>query len=607
MMTLYKDIIPTWKMVDFNDQFHKAIYEDIQDKSGQFIYGVIWNGRLVYRIIYIEDQTITELYRFVFYKDVIIRESNDYVWEIVTLGMVLQDKAVKIRNILCMAYWQELFINFKNYADISQKRAMIPVLEHVQYDYCKLTLGAFLEVYRKTLDEVRPTNDVPERILQELYRRNHEPYCTVKLDKDLVVVTGEKRCKYLSLKEQTRVYFDSNGAYYFVKNIVTGKWQHEDLCKQFVYENEIKDRLVDKNVFSGTCGERYTEYGVPGKLNYKNRIIYGNLLAQMNYLAAEQAAKMQTPLYEEILNNIYQGNIIDGSRSLPELLGVTGPQLKFFEGIEIPGRIDVFGKYMKNYELKYYYPDIKKRIYAVSYYLKCFNRSYYFWENDDRELSIDLFYAAAQTVNSIEKCDPEKRYRIEYEYCDYLRMRERFLELLKYMQDDDPIKGEMKKYGIPPINVKPSKIHDSHNKLSDIMYIIKEKKTIDKYSKDIRYRKEHEAQKIEYTNDKYSILMPKDAADIIREGRILHHCVGHGGYIESMARGTCRILFLRDNHMPDKPLITIEERNGAIVQCYGFEDSLNTDKAIKEFICEYANIQGFIIKAIIYKEKKIAI
>ncbi len=102
------------------------------------------------------------------------------------------------------------------------------------------------------------------------------------------------------------------------------------------------------------------------------------------------------------------------------------------------------------------------------------------------------------------------------------------------------------------------------------------------------------------TDGKYSILLPDNAHAIIREGRILHHCVGHGGYIEALAEKRCRILFLRSNENLHEQLITIEEQDGIIRQCYGVEDRKNSDIGIEQFIEKYAALRGWGISAVIY-------
>ena len=125
---------------------------------------------------------------------------------------------------------------------------------------------------------------------------------------------------------------------------------------------------------------------------------------------------------------------------------------------------------------------------------------------------------------------------------------------------------------------------------------------IEKYDARISNIKEKESSDWEYRTGKYSIIMPENARDIINEGRQLNHCVGRAGYIEKMAKGNCRILFLRNNQDIHKPLITMEEVNGVIRQCYGYGDSLNKDPEIRDFIKEYAEHKGLSIQACIYSE-----
>lgn len=168
------------------------------------------------------------------------------------------------------------------------------------------------------------------------------------------------------------------------------------------------------------------------------------------------------------------------------------------------------------------------------------------------------------------------------------------------MQDDDPLRQEIIDFGEVPINIKPSKIRDYHNKLGRIVDVMNCSDQIVKYTAAIEERHEKEARKIEYTNGKYSILIPKDAREIIREGRELQHCVGRAGYIQSMAAGKCMILFLRESMDLDTPLITIEVRDGKIRQCYGFRDSYNHNPQIREFVKEYAALRDLTIDAVIY-------
>lgn len=74
---------------------------------------------------------------------------------------------------------------------------------------------------------------------------------------------------------------------------------------------------------------------------------------------------------------------------------------------------------------------------------------------------------------------------------------------------------------------------------------------------------------LEYSNDQYSLILPKTGSDITREGALLRHCVG--GYVRNVEEGRTTIIFLRKNEDIDNPFYTIEVSNSnRIVQIHGF-------------------------------------
>lgn len=54
----------------------------------------------------------------------------------------------------------------------------------------------------------------------------------------------------------------------------------------------------------------------------------------------------------------------------------------------------------------------------------------------------------------------------------------------------------------------------------------------------------------------YSMILPKDAQDLIREGKVMRHCVG--GYVDRIIRKETLVMFLRDSENLDEPFATIE-------------------------------------------------
>lgn len=73
-------------------------------------------------------------------------------------------------------------------------------------------------------------------------------------------------------------------------------------------------------------------------------------------------------------------------------------------------------------------------------------------------------------------------------------------------------------------------------------------------------------------DDTYVMVAPTRGSDLVIEGQQLSHCVG--SYVDRVASGNTRILFLRHSKEPSKPYVTVEvNRYNQISQAYGFSDS----------------------------------
>lgn len=82
-----------------------------------------------------------------------------------------------------------------------------------------------------------------------------------------------------------------------------------------------------------------------------------------------------------------------------------------------------------------------------------------------------------------------------------------------------------------------------------------------------RYKKLQKA--YEYCDEKYCIVIPKGATEIVLEGRALSHCVG--GYAERHIKGKTTILFMRNVENTEEALVTIElnEESLTVIQAHG--------------------------------------
>lgn len=74
-----------------------------------------------------------------------------------------------------------------------------------------------------------------------------------------------------------------------------------------------------------------------------------------------------------------------------------------------------------------------------------------------------------------------------------------------------------------------------------------------------------------YSDGDYTVLAPQNILAIIKEGRMLHHCVGNDGsgerYYERIERRESFIMFLRRTNEPEDPYYTLEiEPDGTVRQ-----------------------------------------
>lgn len=107
--------------------------------------------------------------------------------------------------------------------------------------------------------------------------------------------------------------------------------------------------------------------------------------------------------------------------------------------------------------------------------------------------------------------------------------------------------------------------------------------------------------KLEFSNEKYSIIVPKKLIEIIQEGISLHHCVG--SYIDSICSKYNKIYFLRKNGSLDQSWFTIDvDYTNNVRQVHTKYnqtiDSVPEYNELKEFLNLWANKKNLILKNI---------
>ena len=136
----------------------------------------------------------------------------------------------------------------------------------------------------------------------------------------------------------------------------------------------------------------------------------------------------------------------------------------------------------------------------------------------------------------------------------------------------------------------PKDLETEHNKL--VLEINKAKADKRKQEVNDRYPdiKKHYRRirnRYYFENDEYIIRPARSAAEIVDEGRILHHCVGGDNYLRKHNTDKSYILFLRFKSDQNEPYITIEIDGTKILQWYGAYDKKPDEENINNLLREY--------------------
>lgn len=94
---------------------------------------------------------------------------------------------------------------------------------------------------------------------------------------------------------------------------------------------------------------------------------------------------------------------------------------------------------------------------------------------------------------------------------------------------------------------------------------------------------------LEMTIKDVQFILPKEANDLIEEGKSLKHCVGGSSYINQHAEGETTIVFARKTTEPDKPYYTIEYCDSRLVQVHGFKNK-RPDEQLREIVNQWLHI-----------------
>ena len=208
---------------------------------------------------------------------------------------------------------------------------------------------------------------------------------------------------------------------------------------------------------------------------------------------------------------------------------------KFYQGKtfqEIIGVPKTYYSFMKKHDITYEELSVLRLIKKED--IKLIKALTYFHNLKELSKYVDLEKAYNKVLKI--KCNSE------HEYLDYLRA----CNQLGYDMKDNKI-------------LFPIDLEKEHDKVQDLLVLV-ENEANDRLIKE----RLDMLNKYIYKNKKYIIFPATSVESLIEESRQLGHCVRN--YCSKYALAECDIYFMRDVENQTKPLVTIEVREGKVIQ-----------------------------------------
>ena len=122
----------------------------------------------------------------------------------------------------------------------------------------------------------------------------------------------------------------------------------------------------------------------------------------------------------------------------------------------------------------------------------------------------------------------------------------------------------------------PLDLKAAHDKVTKEFHYEENRRTNEKIAMRIESLKDLEDQGMGFI-----LTLPRKSAEIVREGKLLGHCVK--SYINDYANGKTVLLFLRKEENPRKPFITVEYWDGKVIQARG-DHNVDPPEAASKFL-----------------------
>lgn len=349
--------------------------------------------------------------------------------------------------------------------------------------------------------------------------------------------------------------------------------------KGFLYETSLAN--IKKSAFKYCAIDRFLS-------KYPKSDIHGYFKAYRRYPQLEYLVKMQLwKLAEPLTANFYQTNDMDMAAARPEdMLGIQKKDIPYL--VEQEGNITILNicrlQKQTGHQFEKIYREWLYEILSVGY---SSHRIY------EQLLQIAEHMSIKRVINQLAKYvgykspdDLEENYR---KILGYHHLHERAGKYLDYLQMRIELGYDLNNN----VYSKPRDLDAAHQEMvmqSDAKKIKEKSMTADEKYTQIPKLIKQLSKVYMYKDEKYQIVIPKSASDIIEEGHVLHHCVGGDNYLRAHNRQTSTILFLRHSKNPDIRFVTIEIKKDHIVQWYGAYDKKPEETEIAKWLRTYREI-----------------
>lgn len=203
-----------------------------------------------------------------------------------------------------------------------------------------------------------------------------------------------------------------------------------------------------------------------------------------------------------------------------------------------------------------------------------------FLDECDKHYLITFLSNISEFIDVVENYNYEPKRLTEY-ICRDVKLNQGIMsptEALGFLKDYMRMMTQMK--------LHPEKYSKSLKKDHDIAnmnyQVAKDQIAKDSFKKIIE---QHSYKNLMFNDKEYAVIIPAQPEDLVNEGSSLSHCVA--SYVQDVVKEKCKILFVRKKDKPEESLLTVEVRNGKIIQVRGFGNR-NPMSEEKQFISKWA-------------------